>query len=384
MSQSLKFYIKMGSIQAKQLQPNSTEVSGMVPMQVKPFEAPISSKFPSTNAEKPVDDNQIVPLPTATLNPGTYAELHKLCKDVQPTIIDGANILINNSISNHFQTAHRLSIINCVPYVGGEKSGYKFSTTFVGDHKQSGISLPAGTPIDSFPILYGEIDTAGSVTANVVHHFAPEWRVRCSGQFINNAGRGGCATSAMGQLTGDWLGHRSTSSLTLVNLNRKYQPEVLVVQHLHALTANVAIGGELYFNNSHRSPETIMMTGRVPRLTGSGAVRVQCGPALWTATSNLHGVHLCAYRKCSESLSFGVESEVNWTKKEAKSSVAFQVDGGKRSGGVVFRGRVDTAGRVGSVLEKRLDPLPVTFSLSALIHHGKHQFRLGCALILNR
>lgn len=370
----------MGSIEAKQKLPSPNDVSGMVPFEVESFEAPMSELTKPIPAETATAADS-----SSTIeNPGSFVELHKSCKDVQPTIIDGAHMLINNSLSNHFQTSHRLSIINCGSYsapAAADTAGYKFSTTFVGDQKQCGIPpLPGAQSIESFPILFGEIDTAGSVTANVVHHLTPSWRLRYSGQFLNKLG----GARTMGQITADWLAERWTSSLTLMNLNDKYQPEICVVQHLHAITPDVAIGGELCFNNADRTTESIMMLGGVPRLTGAGAIRVRCGPSLWTATSSLHGIHVCSYRKCSDSLSFGIESDLNWVKREAISSVAFQVDGGQRSGGVVFRGRVDTAGRVGSVLEKRLDPLPVTFSLSALIHHGKRQFRLGCALVLNR
>lgn len=43
---------------------------------------------------------------------------------------------------------------------------------------------------------------------------------------------------------------------------------------------------------------------------------------------------------------------------------------------------VDSNWNVGGVLEKKLGPLPFTFSLSGMLNHSKQNFRLGCGFII--
>ena len=47
-----------------------------------------------------------------------------------------------------------------------------------------------------------------------------------------------------------------------------------------------------------------------------------------------------------------------------------------------FIGMVDSNWNVGGVLEKKLGPLPFTFSLSGMLNHSKQNFRLGCGFII--
>ena len=49
---------------------------------------------------------------------------------------------------------------------------------------------------------------------------------------------------------------------------------------------------------------------------------------------------------------------------------------------LVFRGMFDSNYNVGSVLEKKLQPLPFTFMLSAFLAHGKPTYRFGFGLMV--
>jgi len=51
-------------------------------------------------------------------------------------------------------------------------------------------------------------------------------------------------------------------------------------------------------------------------------------------------------------------------------------------GALTMRGRVDSHGTVGAVVERRLDPLPATLLLSGHINHWTDDSRFGVALMV--
>ena len=81
---------------------------------------------------------------------------------------EGAKLLINKGLSNHFQISHTLTMSSMQP------SGYRFGTTYVGT-KQYG-------PMEVFPVLVGEIDPSGNMNANIIHQFHPRIRTKFMSQ----------------------------------------------------------------------------------------------------------------------------------------------------------------------------------------------------------
>ena len=49
---------------------------------------------------------------------------------------------------------------------------------------------------------------------------------------------------------------------------------------------------------------------------------------------------------------------------------------------MTIRGRIDTHGTVGAVVERRLDPLPATLMLSGHLNHWTDESRFGIALVV--
>jgi len=83
--------------------------------------------------------------------------------DVQAITFEGAKIMLNKGLSNHFQVSHTINMSTTVP------SGYRFGATYVGTKQYS--------PTEAFPVLLGDIDPSGNLNANVIHQFSP--RLRC-------------------------------------------------------------------------------------------------------------------------------------------------------------------------------------------------------------
>lgn len=85
-----------------------------------------------------------------------------LVLDVMPVYFDGAKLMINKGLSNHFQVSHTVNLSSA-------QSGYRFGATYVGTKQFA--------PSEAFPIMLGDIDPSGNLNANIIHQFTP--RVRC-------------------------------------------------------------------------------------------------------------------------------------------------------------------------------------------------------------
>lgn len=62
-------------------------------------------------------------------NPGSFDELHRLCKEVFPPQMEGVKLIVTKTLSSHFQVTHTVHMSTLGP------SGYRFNATFVGDRQ---------------------------------------------------------------------------------------------------------------------------------------------------------------------------------------------------------------------------------------------------------
>ncbi|XP_058452247.1 mitochondrial import receptor subunit TOM40 homolog 1-like [Malaya genurostris] len=317
-------------------------------------------------ASKPITNGNLPPpLPTESVqisavsdtkksleNPGTLEELHKKCKDVMPANFEGAKLMINKGLSNHFQISHTINLTST------NTSGYRFGTTYVGTKQTS--------PTEAFPVILGDIDPAGNLNANIIHQLAPNVRCKFASQIQNNK-----VTAA--QLTTDYKGQDFTATLTAGNPNIINNSGVLVAHYLQSVTNRLALGGELAYQYGMAVPG-----GQIAVV--SAAARYATDLSTWSGTIGLAGIHLCYYQKASDQLQLGIEVETNFRMQEAVATIGYQIDLPKSE--LIFRGMVDSNWSVAAILEKKLQPLPFTFALSGILNHTKNQFRLGCGLII--
>jgi hypothetical protein len=136
---------------------------------VHAFAAP---PVPPPTYAPPIDSNAgeaSIDKPTSTSrNPGTIEELHKRCKEVFPNPIEGARLCMNKGLSNHFQVSHTLTMSNMMP------PGYKFGATYVGTNIVG--------PGEAYPVMLGEMDPSGNLSANILHQFHPKMKTKLSTQ----------------------------------------------------------------------------------------------------------------------------------------------------------------------------------------------------------
>uniref|UniRef100_A0A1B6M124 Uncharacterized protein n=1 Tax=Graphocephala atropunctata TaxID=36148 RepID=A0A1B6M124_9HEMI len=286
-------------------------------------------------------------------NPGTMEELHKKTKEIFPTVFDGARVVLNKGLSNHFQVSHNVTLSTQQP------GSYRFGATYVGTNQVA--------PGEVYPVLIGDIDTSGVLAANVFHQIGNRLRLKFQAQMANNQ-------FSVAQMQADYKADNYTSSITVIN------PDVLnnfqgvyVAQYLHSVTPRLALGTELAIQRLNQIPGgQLALLSLSARYTGEDYV---C-----SGTLGMANLHLCYYQKASKQLHFGVEMETNLRMQESVGTIGYYVDLPKAD--LQFRGSVDTNWNIAAVLEKKLLPMPVTLALSGNLNHRKHSFRLGLGFVI--
>lgn len=178
-------------------------------------------------------------------------------------------------------------------------------------------------------------------------------------------------------MTTDYKGDTYTASCTLVNMDIVNKSGIAVGHFLKNLTPKIDLGCELVSQFSPQVPGgSATALSLVGRYTSHENNSVLSGNIQPTA-ANLH-----YYKKITENFQAGVELETNLAMGESTASFGYQIDVPKAD--LTFRGSVDSNWQVGAVLEKKLQPLPLTLTLSGAIDHGSKQpsYKFGCGLVV--
>ncbi|XP_004716596.1 mitochondrial import receptor subunit TOM40B [Echinops telfairi] len=283
------------------------------------------------------------PLP----NPGSFDELHRLCKDVFPAQMEGVKLVVNKVLSSHFQVAHSVHMSALgLP-------GYHLHAVYAGDCQLS--------PSEVFPTVVGDMDSSGSLNAQVLLLLAERLRTKAVFQTQQ-------AKFLTWQFDGEYRGDDYTATLTLGNPDLIGESVIMVAHFLQSLTHRLVLGGELVY---HRRPGE---EGAILTLAGKySAVH-------WEATLNVGsgGAHASYYHKANEQVQVGVEFEANTRLQDTTFSFGYHLT--LPQANMVFRGLVDSNWCVGAVLEKKMPPLPVTLALGAFLSHWRNRFHCGFSI----
>lgn len=338
----------------------TTGVSTPLPPLATPPPSPASAGADKTQSQTPTSPQAQAQAPDSPpqvpedTGPGAFEDLHKKCKDIFPVPFEGAKLLINKGLSNHFQISHNLTMSMLAP------SGYKFGCTYVGTKQTS--------PVEAYPILIGELEPSGNLNANMIHQLTKNIRCKAVTQIQNSKW---VAT----QLTADWRSDDFTASVTMGNPDLLNGSGVIVSQYLQNVSSNLALGAELLYQFGPTVPG---------RQLGVYTVAARYSGKDWQCSSSLTpmalGLHLCYYHKVNDTLQMAVELEGSARTQECTATLGYQLE--LPVANLSFRGQLDSNWCVGATLEKRLQPLPFTFALSAFANHVKGAYRFGVGLIV--
>ena len=235
-------------------------------------------------------------------NPGPMEELHRKCKgmssyliwynlilwfslfffhclfklfseDIFPMPFDGAKVMLNKALSNHFQVSHNIVIGSAIT-----PPGYRFGATYIGT-KQLSLS-------EAYPIFFGEIDPSGNLNSRFIHFIGNRLKLQVGAQIHNSK----CVAS---QFNTDYLGPNYTASLVLGNLDPVNNSGVAVASYLQNVTNNLSLGSELVLQ--YNSPAVNSVLSVSGRYTSPSNYIV-------SGTLNNSGVQLCYYEKKNETL----------------------------------------------------------------------------------
>ncbi|XP_063802971.1 mitochondrial import receptor subunit TOM40B isoform X1 [Pseudophryne corroboree] len=287
--------------------------------------------------------------PAALPNPGSFDELHKSCKEVFPQQVEGVKVVINKALSSHFQVSHHIHMSS----IG--QSGYHFNAKYMGDQQPG--------PSETFPLLVGDLDNAGSLNAQALFLLAE--RIRSKAVFQTHHSK-----FLTWQVDVEYRGDDCTGTLTLGNPDVINESVILVTHFLQSVTPRLVLGGELVYHK---------------RMADEGAILTLAGKYSapnWVSTVNIGygGAHASYYHKANEQIQVGVEFEANTRLQETSFAFGYHLNIPRAN--MVFKGSVDSSWCVGGVLEKKLPPLPVTLALGAFMNHWKNKFHCGFSIMV--
>jgi mitochondrial import receptor subunit TOM40 len=314
---------------------------------------PMPAPPPPGGAAPPDYQSQLPPVNEKfKFNPGTVEDMHKRCKDIFPIPIEGAKVVINKGLNQGFQVTHSLSMSAIQP------SGYRFGATYVGDML---------TPTDPSLVLIGDLDPSGNLNAQAIH--CPSEPVKL--KFATQVANGKYSTI---QTSMDYRGRNWTLSAGLGNPNLFTESGIGVLSYLQGITPELCAGLEIVHQRSPQIPETGHAT------IVSACARYSTDINTWSGFAGMNSIGLCYYRRINEELQIGVDLERNFMLGESVAQIGYQYDLPKAN--FTMKAMVDTNWTVTAMLEKRLLPMPFTFSLCGSINHVKNQFRLGCSMVI--
>jgi len=281
-------------------------------------------------------------------NPGNLEDIHKKCKELFPQPFEGAKLVINKGLNQNFQVSHSLTMSSITP------SGYRFGATYLG--------VSDSNPSEPGTLMMADMDPSGNVNAQGMHQLTDAFKIKFASQIMNNKFAG-----LQGNM--EWRGKDYTTSCTIVNPNLFNESGIAVFHYLQAITKRICVGTELMYQKS-------------PQIENGAATLISCSgrytgdESVWSGFLGTNGLGLCYYRRLNEDLQVGIDIENNVQQQQLIASVGYQYDIPKAS--FVLKGMVDTNWTVTGVFEKRLLPMPFTFSMCGSLNHVKNQFRMGC------
>lgn len=308
--------------------------------------APSTSPVPEELSPlvSPYKENE---LPKVT-NPGSYEELLKKTRELFPAMFDGFRLNVGKPLTSAFQVSHTVNLSG-----GPQGSSYKFGTTYVG-----------GSQEDPNPIVLGEVDGNGNLSAQIMYTIASSWKSKLVVQTQEKE-------IAVVQADLEYKSSQSTANFTAVNIDILRETGICVGHYLHRIAENFDLGAEvMYQYGKGTSSYKLSLGGRYSQPKWFAAA------SLSTA---LNALHVSYFHKANENIQAGVEYEYNEQMQDNGTvNLVYQVEVPKAN--VTFRALVDSNWTVGSVFEKRLDGMPFLFSLSGQLNHSKNSARFGIGL----
>jgi len=284
--------------------------------------------------------------------PCPIENIHNKAHDIFPVPFSGIRLLINRGLSPHFQVSHSLTLSS------GEGAGYRFGATYAGHNKVS--------ESEAYPVLMGELQPDGQLQAQIVDQLSPVFRVRYLAQIRK------CAMTGQ-QISGELRKEKWQLGATLINPDLNRGQMMLAVDTMRKMSHRFYMGSMFFY---HLSPQ---LPGGQDGVWSLGCKYVsnfwQCAV---TVRPYQLALHSSFHMKVNENLQLAAELESNCQQQTNISTIGYQYDLPKSN--VTFKAQLDSNWNIAAMLEKRLIPFPLTFTLTALGNSFASKYEVGVGL----
>ncbi|KAK9841571.1 hypothetical protein WJX74_008102 [Apatococcus lobatus] len=278
--------------------------------------------------------------------PVKYEELQReALMSLKPELFEGFRFDLTKSLNQNFALAHSFFLGNIdVPTNNNQPikmaiGTYEFGANYV---------TSQGT------MLIGRMTNDGRMTARIKHDLTPSIALKSQMQLASEQGMSQAMLDV--DFKGkDWNGQIKYGTNDFYGVN-----------YFQSVTPSLSMGGEAFWLGQQRKSGT----GFAAR--HQGELHVATCQLATTGLINATYIH-----KVNEKLSLASDFLWNWHGREASAS--FGYDYMVRQ--CRLRGKVDTDGKVGALLEERIN-IGVNFVLSAEIDHAKKDYKFGFGMTL--
>ncbi|XP_043993951.1 mitochondrial import receptor subunit TOM40B isoform X2 [Gambusia affinis] len=280
-------------------------------------------------------------------NPGAFEQCHQTCKEVFPTQVNGVRLVLNKALSKHLQVNHSLQLSST------ENSSYRFGTTFIG----SGRAGPA----ELYPVLVGDVDSSGSLNAQVIHQVTD--RIRSKVVFQTHQ-----QTFVTWTADAEFRGEDFTVAVAFANPDVLNDSGTVITHYLQSVTPALAMGGQLVYQR--RPGDEAAFLSLVGRYTGSNFIGA--------LTLSRASVQASYYHRAGDQLGVVLETGAFW--EDSTVTFGYQLNVPKAN--LQFKGVINSNWVVGATLEKKLLPLPLSLMLCSFLNHQKNKFLCGFGIMI--
>lgn len=166
-------------------------------------------------------------------NPGSFDDIHRKVKLLDPMNFEGARMVLNKSLSDHFGVRHTITLSSVTP------SGYKFGVDYFGTKRVND---------EKYPAVRGEIMPNGNLSANFVHSLSCRCRFKLNAQV--SQGKFKKCSSGL-----EYRSNDLTFAMTLAEPSIMKQNGTLVVHLLQAITSRITLGAEVTCQRTDKLPQ---------------------------------------------------------------------------------------------------------------------------------
>ena len=278
----------------------------------------------------------------------TIEGIHQEFKSFLPNLIEGAKLTLNSPLSQYFQAIHTL-------HSSTKANLYSYAISYVGRKKYEEMEM--------YPMFYGEMDNATNLKAICVHRPIEGLKLRSDIQTQKSE-------FSVVQLMAEYMGSDFSFCSTLVNPSPYPVSGVLALQYLQRVSQSISMGLDMTYQR-----ESTMQGAGI-----SGFVGLKRPGWQSFAKFSFGSWSLGYLRKVTENINLVGEYEKSPFDDSSVVTMGYSWHIPKAD--FKIYSSINSLWTVSTLIEKRLQPLPVSLALAASLNQKSNQIKLGIGITI--